>query len=171
MIALIATLLWSLPAQVRAKPSGALEILLSDSFVNPMQIGVNLDQTTEENVKESDLLGASSNNGISINGDDINILFNHLLSKLYVTYSFKSDLNDKNVKGENLLSFGDGFVEIELVKNVGGYAVAVATDEQNQCGVNEQKRARLLCAGAHAAGSLPVLQGGDGKGIRPRYLP
>lgn len=59
-------------------------------------------------------------------------------------------LNDKNVKGENLLSFGDGFVEIELVKNVGGYAVAVATDEQNQCGVNEQKRARLLCAGAHA---------------------
>ena len=59
-------------------------------------------------------------------------------------------LNDKNVKGENLLSFGDGFVEIELVKNVGGYAVAVATDEQNQCGVNEQKRVRLLSAGAHA---------------------
>ena len=70
--------------------------------VNPMQIGVNLDQTTEENVKESDLLGASSNNGISINGDDINILFNHLLSKLYVTYSFKSDLNDKNVKVTSL---------------------------------------------------------------------
>ena len=59
-------------------------------------------------------------------------------------------LADKNVKGENLLSFGDGFVEIELVKNVGGYAVAVATDEQTQCGVNEQKRLRLLSAGAHA---------------------
>ena len=59
-------------------------------------------------------------------------------------------LKDKNVKGENLLSFGDGFVEIELVKNVGGYAVAVATNEQTQCGVNEQKRARLLSAGAHA---------------------
>ncbi len=59
-------------------------------------------------------------------------------------------LSDKNVKGENLLSFGDGFVEIELVKNVGGYAVAVATDEQTQKGVNEQKRARLLSAGAHA---------------------
>ncbi len=59
-------------------------------------------------------------------------------------------LSDKNVKGENLLSFGDGFVEIELVKNVGGYAVAVATDEQTQKGVNQQKRARLLSAGAHA---------------------
>ncbi len=59
-------------------------------------------------------------------------------------------LNDKNVKGENLLSFGDGFVEIELVKNVGGYAVAVATDEKTQKGVNLQKRARLLSAGAHA---------------------
>lgn len=59
-------------------------------------------------------------------------------------------LKDKDVKGENLLSFGDGFVEIELVKNVGGYAVAVATDEKTQKGVNLQKRARLLSAGAHA---------------------
>ncbi len=59
-------------------------------------------------------------------------------------------LSNKNVKGENLLSFGDGFVEIELVKNVGGYAVAVATDEQKKCGINELKRARLLSAGAHA---------------------
>lgn len=59
-------------------------------------------------------------------------------------------LKDKDVKGENLLSFGDGFVEIELVKNVGGYAVAVATDEKTQKGVNPDKRARLLSAGAHA---------------------
>lgn len=57
-------------------------------------------------------------------------------------------LEEKNIKGEELLSFGDGFVEIELVKNVGGYAIAVATDEKNQCGVNEYKRERLLKAGA-----------------------
>ena len=68
-------------------------------------------------------------------------------------------LNDKNVKGENLLSFGDGFVEIELVKNVGGYAVAVATDEQTQMGVNEQKRERLLSAGAHAV--VPDFENGQ----------
>ncbi len=59
-------------------------------------------------------------------------------------------LKENNIKGEELLSFGDGFVEIELVKNVGGYAVAVATDEEKQCGVNEYKRERLLKAGADA---------------------
>ena len=48
------------------------------------------------------------------------------------------------------MSFGDGFVEIELVKNVGGYAIAVATDEKTQNGVNEYKRNRLLKAGADA---------------------
>lgn len=59
-------------------------------------------------------------------------------------------LSENNVKGEELLSFGDGFVEIELVKNVGGYAVAVATDEKAKKGVNPQKREKLLSAGAHA---------------------
>lgn len=60
----------------------------------------------------------------------------------------KKLLAEKNIKGENLLSFGDGFVEIELVKNVGGYAVAVATDEKNRAGVNQEKRSKLLKAGA-----------------------
>ena len=60
----------------------------------------------------------------------------------------KDLLHNHSIKGEELLSFGDGFVEIELVKNVGGYAVAVATDEKNKCGVDEDKRKRLLSAGA-----------------------
>lgn len=59
-------------------------------------------------------------------------------------------LKEKNIKGSELLSFGDGFVEIELVKNVGGYAVAVATDEKNRNGVDADKRERLLKAGADA---------------------
>ncbi|MBR3768501.1 MAG: HAD family hydrolase [Clostridia bacterium] len=59
-------------------------------------------------------------------------------------------LTENNIKGENLLSFGDGFVEIELVNKVGGYTVAVATDEKHQCGVNEYKRKKLLSAGADA---------------------
>lgn len=57
-------------------------------------------------------------------------------------------LKEKNICGDELLSFGDGFVEIELVHNVGGYTVAVATDEKNRCGVNQEKRERLLRAGA-----------------------
>ena len=62
----------------------------------------------------------------------------------------KNLLESHGIKGEELLSFGDGFVEIELVKNVGGFAVAVATDEVNNCGVDKKKRERLLSAGADA---------------------
>ena len=38
-------------------------------------------------------------------------------------------LRENNLHGEELLGFGDGFVEIEEVKRVGGVAVAVASDE------------------------------------------
>ncbi len=62
----------------------------------------------------------------------------------------KNLLDSHGIKGEELLSFGDGFVEIELVKNVGGFAVAVATDEINKSGVDKDKRVRLLSAGADA---------------------
>lgn len=57
-------------------------------------------------------------------------------------------MKENDIKGEELLSFGDGFVEIELVHNVGGYTVAVATDEKNKAGVDENKRKRLIDAGA-----------------------
>src|SRR5207249_3368555 len=38
-------------------------------------------------------------------------------------------LDDHGLRGEELLGFGDGFVEIEEIKRVGGLAVAVASDE------------------------------------------
>lgn len=59
-------------------------------------------------------------------------------------------LKENNIKASELLSFGDGFVEIELVSKIGGYAVAVATDEKNKCGIDRKKRERLLSAGASA---------------------
>jgi phosphoheptose isomerase/phosphoglycolate phosphatase-like HAD superfamily hydrolase len=58
-------------------------------------------------------------------------------------------INNKSIKGSELITFGDGFVEIELAKNVGGYAVAVATNEEKKNNsVNHWKRNRLLKAGA-----------------------
>ncbi len=60
--------------------------------INPMTIKVNTNQTTDANVKASDLLGAKTGDGISINGDNINIEFRHLLSKLYVNYRFAEGL-------------------------------------------------------------------------------
>jgi phosphoglycolate phosphatase len=57
-------------------------------------------------------------------------------------------LRDHNLHGAELLGFGDGFVEIEEIKRVGGVAVAVASDEVNRRGVHAWKRERLLRAGA-----------------------
>jgi hypothetical protein len=57
-------------------------------------------------------------------------------------------LGENNLRGEELLGFGDGFVEIEEVKRVGGVAVAVASDEVNRKGIHAWKRDRLVRAGA-----------------------
>ena len=40
-------------------------------------------------------------------------------------------LSEHGITGRRLLSFGDGYVEIENTKQVGGLAVAVASDEAN----------------------------------------
>ena len=59
-------------------------------------------------------------------------------------------LRENEVSGERLLIFGDGYVEIEDGKKVGGLAVAVASDEaKNGSGeFDEWKRNRLLGVGA-----------------------
>jgi len=60
----------------------------------------------------------------------------------------KQLISENNLTGAELVSFGDGFVEIELVADIGGYAIAVATDEVRRKGINSIKRKRLLEAGA-----------------------
>ncbi len=52
------------------------------------------------------------------------------------------------IKGDDLLGFGDGFVEIKNVKDVGGVAVGLATDEPACQVVDEWKRKRLVGVGA-----------------------
>jgi phosphoglycolate phosphatase len=51
-------------------------------------------------------------------------------------------------KGDEFLAFGDGYVEIEVVKAVGGVAVGVATAEPDCLVVDEWKRNRLAGVGA-----------------------
>jgi phosphoglycolate phosphatase len=51
-------------------------------------------------------------------------------------------------RGDELLGFGDGYVEIKNVKEAGGIAVGVATTEPECQVVNEQKRKRLMSVGA-----------------------
>jgi beta-phosphoglucomutase-like phosphatase (HAD superfamily) len=57
-------------------------------------------------------------------------------------------IQDTGVAGEQIVAFGDGFVEIEEVKRVGGLAIGVASDEVNRSGINQWKRNRLISAGA-----------------------
>ena len=57
-------------------------------------------------------------------------------------------IRDSDFEGEEFLGFGDGFVEIENVKEVGGVAVGVATDEPACEKVDRVKRDRLAAVGA-----------------------
>jgi phosphoglycolate phosphatase len=57
-------------------------------------------------------------------------------------------IRDTGVGGDQLLGFGDGFVEIQEIKRVGGVAVGVASNEETRVGVNAWKRTRLIEAGA-----------------------
>jgi phosphoglycolate phosphatase len=92
--------------------------------------------------READLLGLSPYFGGHIYGalDD----YQNFSKKMIV----ERILRENDLKGEELLGFGDGFVEIEEVKRVGGVAIAVASDEVRRSGINEWKRRRLVQAGA-----------------------
>ncbi len=58
-------------------------------------------------------------------------------------------LEGNQVQGAELLGFGDGYVEIQNIKTVGGTAVAVASDESGRSGQPDPwKRNRLIGVGA-----------------------
>lgn len=94
--------------------------------------------------READLLGISKYFGRHIYGalDD----YKKFSKKMVI----ERILRENRVPGRHLLAFGDGYVEIENTKEVGGLAVAVASDEaHNGSGrIDEWKRRRLLGVGA-----------------------
>jgi phosphoglycolate phosphatase len=57
-------------------------------------------------------------------------------------------LASADYQGNQFLGFGDGYVEIEEVKNVGGVAVGVASEEPACTEVDQWKRLRLIGVGA-----------------------
>lgn len=70
-------------------------------------------------------------------------------------------LRENQVPGDQLLAFGDGYVEIENTKQAGGLAVAVASDEaHNGSGnIDQWKRQRLLGVGADVV--IPDFRDGE----------
>lgn len=57
-------------------------------------------------------------------------------------------IKESGFAGREILGFGDGYVEIEEVKKVGGLAIGVASNEETRQGINDWKRNRLVRAGA-----------------------
>jgi phosphoglycolate phosphatase len=57
-------------------------------------------------------------------------------------------LQSPDIQGDQLIGFGDGYVEIEEVKQVGGVGVGLATDEPACQKPDEWKRQRLIGVGA-----------------------
>jgi phosphoglycolate phosphatase len=57
-------------------------------------------------------------------------------------------LSSAEFRGEEFLGFGDGYVEIEEVKKVGGITVGVASKEPECLSVDDWKRQRLIGVGA-----------------------
>lgn len=70
-------------------------------------------------------------------------------------------LRENQIDGARLLAFGDGYVEIQNTKEVGGLAVAVASDEANNGSgkIDPWKRNRLLGVGADIV--IPDYQDAD----------
>ena len=93
---------------------------------NVMEVNVSLQQNVESNVVTSDLLGATStsNGGITITGSNINIEFQHLLSKLDISYSFASEIEGESIAVNS--------ITLQNVCTKGGYSYAnMALDATN----------------------------------------
>lgn len=70
------------------------------------------------------------------------------LSKFSKALLVRQIVETSEYKGEEFLGFGDGYVEIEVVKQAGGIAVGVASEEPHCQTIDAWKRNRLAGVGA-----------------------
>jgi phosphoglycolate phosphatase-like HAD superfamily hydrolase len=110
-----------------------------------MNLPMYLASGTDEQyvAEEAELLGLNPFFGSRVYGaiDD----FKNFSKKMVI----ERILRENNVEGSALLGFGDGYVEIENIKSVGGVAIAVASDEDGRSGKPDAwKRDRLIGVGA-----------------------
>jgi phosphoglycolate phosphatase len=101
--------------------------------------------TDEEFVKkEAELLGLTGYFGRHVYGALDN--YKGFSKKMVI----QRILRENGIPGDRLLAFGDGYVEIENTKEVGGLAIAVASDEANNGSgrIDAWKLKRLLGVGA-----------------------
>ncbi len=136
-------------SELRENPAAAVKYLVPGSLElleDLRQRGLRLylaSGTDHECVcEESDLLGLTPffNGGIFGAVDDRGTFSKKILiDKL---------IGSSECSGPEILGFGDGYVEIENIKSVGGVAVGVATDEPDCRKIDPWKRNRLVQVGA-----------------------
>jgi bifunctional ADP-heptose synthase (sugar kinase/adenylyltransferase)/phosphoglycolate phosphatase-like HAD superfamily hydrolase len=97
----------------------------------------------EDLEREAALLGYRSLFGDRIYGAVGDVSFE---AKRMVLERILADIGDKT--GEEILTFGDGPVEIRETHKKRGYSIGVASDEIRRYGLNTSKRTRLIEAGA-----------------------
>lgn len=116
---------------------------LREDVITPIILSSTIEHRVRE---EAEALGIADYFGRHIYGSPRDPMG---FSKLAV---FQRLLSEAGIGGENLLSFGDGPVEIISTKQLGGLAIAVCSDEDhNGSGVVDAfKRQQLLEAGADA---------------------
>lgn len=77
-------------SQVSIKAITASEADVADGILD---FAVQTDQSSDSAVQNSDLLGAKTGAGITISGNNINVAFNHLMSKLQVSYTSELEID------------------------------------------------------------------------------
>ena len=71
-----------------------------------LTFSVQKDQSDGSGVKSSDLLAAKTGAGITISGNNINVAFNHLLTKLKVTYTKPENITVRSITLKNVCLSG-----------------------------------------------------------------
>lgn len=96
--------------------------LTSVDMENTMAVAIHQEQNDPENLKASDLLGASTKNGsIEMNGKNIVVTFNHLMSKLQVNYTKPVDIEVTSVVLKNTcVKGGYSFKDMSYDPNISG---------------------------------------------------
>lgn len=131
----------------RAKPEQYMVPGAREFLERLADLGVRLylaSGTDHANVREeAALLGVSSNFGERIYGaqEDLKAFSKAILVQQILART-------GGLRPDELLVFGDGYVEIEEVRKAGGVAVGVATSEPECVEIDEWKRLRLISAGA-----------------------
>lgn len=89
------------------------------SSLDDHTFSVQTDQSSEGNVKKSDLLGARiDDGGITIDGNNISINFGHWLTKLEVNFKFTKQYSQDNLPTISSATLKGAFTKVEIIGGV-----------------------------------------------------